>query len=96
MDIYQWVQFNRAIINARESRWPNYRKYRPAAFAHRRLEHESICQRALKDWDDRVVFIFAGEGRLPRNLVWLMQCKQRDISRDTVSDGCSARERQDE
>ena len=41
-DIYQWVQFNRAIINARDEPLADYRKVSPAPPPHWRLEHESV------------------------------------------------------
>jgi proteasome accessory factor A len=67
-DIYQWVQFNRAIINARDEPLADYRKYR-------RL-HLLI--------GDSCVLSLLEEGRLPRNLVLADAVQStRDISRDT-------------
>ena len=58
-DIYQWVQFNRAIINARDEPLADYRKYRRL---HLLIGDSNMSPYAngAKDWDDRVRFVVAG------------------------------------
>ena len=52
-DIYQWVQFNRAIINARDEPLADYRKYRRL---HLLIGDSNMSPfaTALKSWHDRV------------------------------------------
>ncbi|MGC3989989.1 MAG: proteasome accessory factor PafA2 family protein [Chthoniobacteraceae bacterium] len=45
-DVYQWVQFNRAIINARDEPLADERRVPPPASAHRGFQHEPLCHRA--------------------------------------------------
>src|SRR6266446_5951085 len=81
-DIYQWVQFNRAIINARDEPLADYRKYRRL---HLLIGDSNMSPfaTALKIGTTACVLSLLEEGRLPRNLV-LNDAVQstRDISRD--------------
>src|SRR2546428_2736044 len=81
-DIYQWVQFNRAIINARDEPLADYRKYRRlhlligdsnmSPFAH-----------ALKIGTTACVLSLLEQRQLPRNFVLSDAVRStRDISRD--------------
>ena len=81
-DIYQWVQFNRAIINARDEPLADYRKYRRL---HLLIGDSNMSPfaTALKIGTTACVLALLEEARLPRNLV-LNDAVQstRDISRD--------------
>src|SRR4029079_10849819 len=82
-DIYQWVQFNRAIINARDEPLADYRKYRRL---HLLVGDSNMSPfaTALKIGTTACVLALLEEGRLPRNLVLADAVKAtRDISRDT-------------
>ena len=82
-DIYQWVQFNRAIINARDEPLADYRKYRRL---HLLIGDSNMSPfaTALKVGTTACVLALLEEGQLPKNLV-LSDAVQstRDISRDT-------------
>src|ERR1700724_3156777 len=86
-DIYQWVQFNRAIINARDEPLADYRKYRRL---HLLIGDSNMSPfaTALKIGTTPSVLALLEEGRLPRNLV-LSDAVQstRDISRDPILRG---------
>jgi hypothetical protein len=81
-DIYQWVQFNRAIINARDEPLADYRKYRRL---HLLIGDSNMSPfaSALKIGTTACVLALLEDARLPRNLV-LNDAVQstRDISRD--------------
>ena len=81
-DIYQWVQFNRAIINARDEPLADYRKYRRL---HLLIGDSNMSQyaTALKVGTTSLVLDLLEEGILPKR-VGLMDPVQatRDISRD--------------
>src|SRR5436189_3956311 len=81
-DIYQWVQFNRAIINARDEPLADYRKYRRL---HLLIGDSNMSPfaTALKVGTTSCVLSLLEEGRLPKNLS-LSDAVQstRDISRD--------------
>src|SRR5467141_2931754 len=82
-DIYQWVQFNRAIINARDEPLADYRKYRRL---HLLIGDSNMSPyaTALKVGTTACVLSLLEEGRLPRNLVLADAVQStRDISRDT-------------
>ena len=81
-DIYQWVQFNRAIINARDEPLADYRKYRRL---HLLIGDSNMSPyaTALKIGTTACVLALLEEGRLPRNLVLADAVQStRDISRD--------------
>jgi proteasome accessory factor A len=81
-DIYQWVQFNRAIINARDEPLADYRKYRRL---HLLIGDSNMSPyaTALKIGTTACVLSLLEEGRLPRNLVLADAVQStRDISRD--------------
>src|SRR5213082_1018096 len=81
-DIYQWVQFNRAIINARDEPLADYRKYRRL---HLLIGDSNMSPfaTALKIGTTACVLSLLEEGRLPRNLVLTDAVQStRDISRD--------------
>lgn len=84
-DIYQWVQFNRAIINARDEPLADYRKYRRL---HLLIGDSNMSPfaTALKIGTTACVLSLLEEGRLPKNLS-LSDAVQstRDISRDPTS-----------
>jgi len=86
-DIYQWVQFNRAIINARDEPLADYRKYRRL---HLLIGDSNMSPfaTALKIGTTACVLALLEESRLPRNLV-LSDAVQstRDISRDPTLRG---------
>src|SRR6202035_4703471 len=79
-DIYQWVQFNRAIINARDEPLADYRKYRRL---HLLIGDSNMSQyaTALKVGTTSLVLDLLEEGILPKR-VGLMDPVQatRDIS----------------
>jgi proteasome accessory factor A len=81
-DIYQWVQFNRAIINARDEPLADYRKYRRL---HLLIGDSNMSPfaTALKIGTTACVLALLEDARLPRNLI-LNDAVQstRDISRD--------------
>ncbi|HXM33487.1 MAG TPA: proteasome accessory factor PafA2 family protein [Chthoniobacterales bacterium] len=83
-DIYQWVQFNRAIINARDEPLADYRKYRRL---HLLIGDSNMSPfaTALKMGTTACVLSLLEEGRLPKNLI-LGDAVQstRDISRDAT------------
>src|ERR1700692_3400678 len=82
-DIYQWVQFNRAIINARDEPLADYRKYRRL---HLLIGDSNMSPfaTALKIGTTACVLSLLEEGRLPRNLVLTDAVQStRDISRDS-------------
>ena len=83
-DIYQWVQFNRAIINARDEPLADYRKYRRL---HLLIGDSNMSPfaAALKVGTTACVLALLESGKLPRNLV-LNDAVQstRDISRDAT------------
>jgi proteasome accessory factor A len=83
-DIYQWVQFNRAIINARDEPLADYRKYRRL---HLLIGDSNMSPfaTAMKVGTTACVLSLLEDGRLPRNLV-LNDAVQstRDISRDAT------------
>ncbi|HEU0209650.1 MAG TPA: proteasome accessory factor PafA2 family protein [Candidatus Udaeobacter sp.] len=81
-DIYQWVQFNRAIINARDEPLADYRKYRRL---HLLIGDSNMSPyaTALKIGTTACVLSLLEEGRLARNLVLADAVQStRDISRD--------------
>ncbi|MFN2540934.1 MAG: proteasome accessory factor PafA2 family protein [Chthoniobacterales bacterium] len=81
-DIYQWVQFNRAIINARDEPLADYRKYRRL---HLLIGDSNMSPfaSALKIGTTACVLALLEESRLPRNLVLADAVQStRDISRD--------------
>src|SRR4051794_37911404 len=83
-DIYQWVQFNRAIINARDEPLADYRKYRRL---HLLIGDSNMSPyaTALKVGTTSCVLSLLEEGCLPRNLVLADAVQStRDISRDTT------------
>jgi proteasome accessory factor A len=81
-DIYQWVQFNRAIINARDEPLADYRKYRRL---HLLIGDSNMSPfaTALKIGTTACVLSLLEDGHLPKNLS-LSDAVQstRDISRD--------------
>ena len=81
-DIYQWVQFNRAIINARDEPLADYRKFRRL---HLLLGDSNISEYALalKIGTTALVLDLLEEGIEPKQVA-LMDAVQatRDISRD--------------
>ena len=83
-DIYQWVQFNRAIINARDEPLADYRKYRRL---HLLIGDSNMSPfaTALKIGTTACVLSLLEEGRLPKNLI-LSDAVQstRDVSRDAT------------
>src|SRR5713226_4795065 len=66
-DIYQWVQFNRAIINARDEPLADYRKYRRL---HLLIGDSNMSPfaNALKIGTTHLVLSLLEEGRLPRDV----------------------------
>jgi proteasome accessory factor A len=81
-DIYQWVQFNRAIINARDEPLADYRKYRRL---HLLIGDSNMSPfaTALKVGTTACVLALLEAGRLPKNLILADAVQStRDISRD--------------
>jgi hypothetical protein len=81
-DIYQWVQFNRAIINARDEPLADYRKYRRL---HLLIGDSNMSPfaTALKIGTTACVLSLLEDGCLPRNLVLTDAVQStRDISHD--------------
>jgi len=80
-DIYQWVQFNRAIINARDEPLADYRKYRRL---HLLIGDSNISPfaTALKVGTTACVLSLLERGSLPRDLTLADSVQStRDISR---------------
>lgn len=81
-DIYQWVQFNRAIINARDEPLADYRKYRRL---HLLIGDSNMSPfaTALKIGTTACILALLEAGRLPNDLA-LADAVQatREISRD--------------
>jgi proteasome accessory factor A len=67
-DVYQWVQFNRAIINARDEPLADYRKYRRL---HLLIGDSNMSPfaTALKVGTTNLVLTLLEEGRLPSNVL---------------------------
>ncbi|MEP6777392.1 MAG: proteasome accessory factor PafA2 family protein [Chthoniobacterales bacterium] len=85
-DIYQWVQFNRAIINARDEPLADYRKYRRL---HLLIGDSNMSPfaNALKIGTTACVLSLLEKGHLPDDLVLLDAVQStRDISRDTTGE----------
>src|SRR5258707_5505436 len=81
-DIYQWVQFNRAIINARDEPLADYRKYRRL---HLLIGDSNMSPfaNALKIGTTACILTLLENGRLPNDLTLLDAVKAtREISRD--------------
>ncbi|HXX42765.1 MAG TPA: proteasome accessory factor PafA2 family protein [Chthoniobacterales bacterium] len=81
-DIYQWVQFNRAIINARDEPLADYRKYRRL---HLLIGDSNMSPfaTALKIGTTACVLALLEDRQLPRNLILNDAVRStRDISRD--------------
>ena len=81
-DIYQWVQFNRAIINARDEPLADYRKYRRL---HLLIGDSNMSPfaTALKVGTTACVLTLLEQNRLTKNLSLLDAVQStRDISRD--------------
>ena len=81
-DIYQWVQFNRAIINARDEPLADYRKYRRL---HLLIGDSNMSPfaNALKVGTTACVLTLLEEGHIPEGMI-LRDAVQatREISRD--------------
>jgi hypothetical protein len=85
-DIYQWVQFNRAIINARDEPLADYRKYRRL---HLLIGDSNMSPfaTALKIGTTACVLSLLEDRQLPRNLVLNDAVRStRDISRDATGE----------
>ncbi len=85
-DIYQWVQFNRAIINARDEPLADYRKYRRL---HLLIGDSNMSPfaTALKIGTTACVLSLLEDRQLPRNLVLNDAVRStRDISRDPTGE----------
>src|SRR5438132_893226 len=67
-DIYQWVQFNRAIINARDEPLADYRKYRRLHLLIGDANMSPFAT-ALKIGTTACILSLLEDGRLPRNLI---------------------------
>ncbi|HEV3408958.1 MAG TPA: proteasome accessory factor PafA2 family protein, partial [Chthoniobacterales bacterium] len=83
-DIYQWVQFNRAIINARDEPLADYRKYRRL---HLLIGDSNMSPfaTALKVGTTACVLSLLENGCLTKNLSLLDAVQStREISRDTT------------
>jgi len=83
-DIYQWVQFNRAIINARDEPLADYRKYRRL---HLLIGDSNMSPfaNALKIGTTACVLGLLEAGVLPNDLTLLDAVQAtRDISRDST------------
>lgn len=67
-DIYQWVQFNRAIINARDEPLADYRRYRRL---HLLIGDSNMSPfaTALKVGTTHLVLMLLEEGKLPRRVL---------------------------
>ena len=83
-DIYQWVQFNRAIINARDEPLADYRKYRRL---HLLIGDSNMSPfaNALKIGTTACILTLLEKGLLPNNLALLDAVQAtREISRDAT------------
>src|ERR1700741_2298744 len=83
-DIYQWVQFNRAIINARDEPLADYRKYRRL---HLLIGDSNMSPfaAALKVGTTACVLSLLEDGRLPKNFILADAVQStRDVSRDST------------
>src|SRR3982751_4002661 len=83
-DIYQWVQFNRAIINARDEPLADYRKYRRL---HLLIGDSNMSPfaTALKIGTTACVLSLLEDGRLPKNFILADAVQStRDVSRDAT------------
>jgi proteasome accessory factor A len=83
-DIYQWVQFNRAIINARDEPLADYRKYRRL---HLLIGDSNMSPfaAALKIGTTACVLSLLEDGRLPKNFILADAVQStRDVSRDAT------------
>ena len=83
-DIYQWVQFNRAIINARDEPLADYRKYRRL---HLLIGDSNMSPfaNALKIGTTACMLTLLENGRLPNDLALLDAVQAtREISRDAT------------
>ena len=81
-DIYQWVQFNRAIITARDEPLADYRKYRRL---HLLIGDSNMSPfaTALKIGTTACVLTLLEQGRLPKDLILLDAVQStRHVSRD--------------
>ena len=81
-DIYQWVQFNRAIINARDEPLADYRKYRRL---HLLIGDSNMSPfaNALKIGTTACILTLLEAGLLPNDLTLLDAVKAtREVSRD--------------
>jgi proteasome accessory factor A len=81
-DIYQWVQFNRAIINARDEPLADYRKYRRL---HLLIGDSNMNEHAiaLKMGTTALVLDLLEEGIVPKRVGLLDPVQTtRDVSRD--------------
>ncbi len=81
-DIYQWVQFNRAIINARDEPLADYRKYRRL---HLLIGDSNMSPfaNALKVGTTACILTLLEAGLLPNDLTLLDAVQAtRDVSRD--------------
>ena len=78
-DIYQWVQFNRAIINARDEPLADYRKYRRL---HLLIGDSNMrpYANALKIGTTAAFCRCWRKAVCPETLFWLMPCKARATS----------------
>ena len=85
-DIYQWVQFNRAIINARDEPLADYRKYRRL---HLLIGDSNMSPfaNALKIGTTACVLTLLEDGRLAERISILLDAVQstREISRDPTA-----------
>src|SRR3989440_5468797 len=83
-DIYQWVQFNRAIINARDEPLADYRKYRRL---HLLIGDSNLSPfaTALKIGTTACVLSLLEDARLPKNFILADAVQStRDVSRDAT------------
>jgi proteasome accessory factor A len=83
-DIYQWVQFNRAIINARDEPLADYRKYRRL---HLLIGDSNMSPfaNALKIGTTACILTLLEAGLLPNDLTLLDAVQAtREISRDST------------
>ena len=86
-DIYQWVQFNRAIINARDEPLADYRKYRRL---HLLIGDSNMSPfaTALKMGTTACILTLLEEGLLPNDLTLLDAVQAtREVSRDPTGAG---------
>jgi hypothetical protein len=89
-DIYQWVQFNRAIINARDEPLADYRKYRRL---HLLIGDSNMSPfaTALKVGTTACVLSLLEDGHLPRNLILNDAVQSTRDFADTPVDGGSGK-----